>query len=283
VNAPTITTIKKLFAVSGNQCAFHGCTERIVDENGTLLGEVCHIRGDKPGAKRYDATQTEAERQGFGNLILLCPNHHTIIDADEDRFSASTLRRMKKRHEDKSKTPFVISDKMAERIIVLMGGAVVGAGLTELAKGLGHVFGSISSVLRPLQKSKKKEEPHEIVRREVAEILRYAPKGSFAVFANERTPQALCTYFAELFTTNGWRLLQQPAFKVSEETLRNFDATTFGMAFFMPDRHQLSNAQQAIEEVFTKYQFKRTRRTAGDEWFGAEHGFRAFILMAATK
>ena len=58
-------------------CAFPGCTEILVDKAGLLLGEVCHICGDKPGAKRYDPAQTEAKRQSFSNLIVLCANHHT--------------------------------------------------------------------------------------------------------------------------------------------------------------------------------------------------------------
>lgn len=69
INAPSAKTIKRLFAVSGNRCAFRGCTTPITDSQGAVFGEICHIKGDKPGAKRHDPTQTGAERHGFDNLL----------------------------------------------------------------------------------------------------------------------------------------------------------------------------------------------------------------------
>jgi len=40
----------------------------------------CHIKGNKPGSKRHDPNQSETERQGFANLLLMCPIHHDVID-----------------------------------------------------------------------------------------------------------------------------------------------------------------------------------------------------------
>ena len=80
-SGPGITDIKALFARSGNRCAFPKCSAAIVDDK-TLLGEVAHIKGARLGAPRYDATQAPEERHGYANLILLCPNHHTVIDSD---------------------------------------------------------------------------------------------------------------------------------------------------------------------------------------------------------
>jgi hypothetical protein len=36
---PTPSTIKKLFAYTGNQCAMPNCKELIVDPSGTMLGK----------------------------------------------------------------------------------------------------------------------------------------------------------------------------------------------------------------------------------------------------
>jgi hypothetical protein len=62
---------------------------------------MAHIRGDKPGANRHDNTQTQEQRDDYTNLILLCPNHHSIIDkkANEGRYSVAVLEAMKKEHE----------------------------------------------------------------------------------------------------------------------------------------------------------------------------------------
>lgn len=52
---PRLKTVKRLFAVSNNCCAFRGCDRRLVDAGGVVVGEICHIKG-KPGGPRFDAT-----------------------------------------------------------------------------------------------------------------------------------------------------------------------------------------------------------------------------------
>jgi hypothetical protein len=93
--------IKRLFAHSGNQCAFPTCNSLIVDGS-TVLGEVCHITAARSNGPRYDLTQTDEVRDGFDNLILLCPNHHTVIDADLESYSVERLQKMKREHEARS-------------------------------------------------------------------------------------------------------------------------------------------------------------------------------------
>jgi hypothetical protein len=40
--APQKDTLRRLFALSGNQCAFPDCKRRLVDEDGTFVAQVCH-------------------------------------------------------------------------------------------------------------------------------------------------------------------------------------------------------------------------------------------------
>jgi hypothetical protein len=65
----------------------------------TLLGEVAHIHGANPGSPRHDPNQSPLERNAYANLILLCPNHHRVIDSDEEAYTVDRLRRMKADHE----------------------------------------------------------------------------------------------------------------------------------------------------------------------------------------
>jgi hypothetical protein len=95
---PSQPTIKRLFAHSGNRCAFARCTAALI-EGHTIVGEICHIKGSKPGAPRYDAQQTPAQRHGYDNLILLCSKHHTVIDHDEMAYTVERLLKMKDEHE----------------------------------------------------------------------------------------------------------------------------------------------------------------------------------------
>jgi hypothetical protein len=92
--------VKRLFAVSGNRCAFPQCSTPLVDaESGSIIGEICHIKGEKPTAARYDATQSQADRHGFDNLILLCGVHHKVVDDDEVAYAVERLVQMKQQHD----------------------------------------------------------------------------------------------------------------------------------------------------------------------------------------
>jgi hypothetical protein len=112
---PSDPIIKRLFAVSSNRCAFPGCTEPLVKSE-TVVGEVCHIRSAREGHSRYDQSQTEAERSGFENLILLCRKHHKIVDTEVDSYPPDLLTEMKRAHEAKPKMLFTISDEMVQRL-----------------------------------------------------------------------------------------------------------------------------------------------------------------------
>lgn len=103
---PGITDIKLLFARSGNRCAFSKCRAPLA-LNDTLTGEVCHIKGTRPGSARFDSGQTDIERHAYKNLILMCPTHHTVIDDDEETYTVDRLCKIKALHESQS-TP--ISD-----------------------------------------------------------------------------------------------------------------------------------------------------------------------------
>jgi len=93
-----VRDVKRLFSLSGNRCAFPKC-ECAIAESGSLVGEICHIKADRPDGPRYDKTQTEDERQGFDNLILMCANHHKVVDDDTDAYTVERLRSMKLAHE----------------------------------------------------------------------------------------------------------------------------------------------------------------------------------------
>lgn len=69
---PTLQTLKKLFALSGNRCAFPQCEFPIVDSKGNILGQICHIEAAEKNGPRYNPKQTDEERRSFDNLLLLC-------------------------------------------------------------------------------------------------------------------------------------------------------------------------------------------------------------------
>jgi hypothetical protein len=166
VAEPSVRTIKRLFALSGNACAFPECDKRLIDPSGNLVAKVCHICADKPGGKRYVATQTDAERQGFDNLIVMCGYHHDIIDNDEITYTVVVLRQMKCEHEKISSGKYEISDETARSIILLMAGGVTGVGVASVTRDICNAVKLVTNALkrskrglkRPKVSEKKQEE-----------------------------------------------------------------------------------------------------------------------------
>lgn len=99
MNAPTLSTVKTLFARSHNRCAFPGCHAPVVEDTGTVTAEICHIRSQRPGGPRYDKNQTPEERNSGANLILMCGRHHKVIDTETRKYTAPTLIKIKQEHE----------------------------------------------------------------------------------------------------------------------------------------------------------------------------------------
>jgi len=93
------TTIKRLFAKSNNKCAFPGCWVPMVDDSDIVRGVICHIQGARPRSKRYNADLPEADRYTIDNLILLCADHHTVIDRSPEVYTVDKLRLIKRAHE----------------------------------------------------------------------------------------------------------------------------------------------------------------------------------------
>jgi hypothetical protein len=87
--------IKTLFARSGNRCAFPDCPELLVRDDGHIAAQICHIKASKPGGPRFDPEQSSEERNGASNLILLCANHHAVVDAQPHAYTVEVLEEMK--------------------------------------------------------------------------------------------------------------------------------------------------------------------------------------------
>jgi hypothetical protein len=113
-SGPNTSTVKRLFAVCGNRCAFPKCNAPMAVAD-TLVGEICHIKGKRPGAARYDATQPTTDLNGYDNLILLCSTHHKVVDDDEQAYTVARLQTMKAEHEARA-TP--ISDTEANQVAI---------------------------------------------------------------------------------------------------------------------------------------------------------------------
>ncbi|WP_061859941.1 hypothetical protein [Priestia megaterium] len=117
LQSPRVSTVKRLFAVSQNKCAFQNCLETLVAEGGKVTGKVCHIKARSEKGPRYDPKQSAEERHGFDNLILLCPKHHDVIDDDEKSYTVERLIEIKNEHESKSPKDIEVSSDTVTSLI----------------------------------------------------------------------------------------------------------------------------------------------------------------------
>ncbi|MDD3607202.1 MAG: HNH endonuclease [Candidatus Moranbacteria bacterium] len=98
----TEKTKKILFAESGNRCAFPECRQVLVlngeGNEHSIVGEMAHIKGEKPTAARYDESMTQIERDAPENLVVLCNIHHKVIDDQEKNYPVEMLLEIKNNH-----------------------------------------------------------------------------------------------------------------------------------------------------------------------------------------
>ena len=111
-----ISDIKRLFSLSGNQCAEPNCYSKMIADDGiTVLGEICHISAASENGPRYDPSLDNNKRRSFENLILLCPSHHKMVDnpSNKEIYTKKMLGKWKSEHIQKFNA-FPVSIAIAE-------------------------------------------------------------------------------------------------------------------------------------------------------------------------
>jgi hypothetical protein len=112
-------------------CSHPDCKERLVldapEDQPVTVGEAAHIVARAGSGPRGDHTWSPTRLHSYDNLILLCANHHTLIDRRPEEYPAQQIRTWKLEHEAwvraaTSKTPSplawsaIFQDDAARRI-----------------------------------------------------------------------------------------------------------------------------------------------------------------------
>lgn len=125
--APGTDVSRALWLLSGNECAWPQCDVRLLNANDDWVGEIAHIRGVRPTAARFDKSMTNEERRGYENLLLLCPTHHTQVDATAGRLAHTVqeLEQIKRDHEARFRRVIAVLAEMEEQYLDLTTGNTV--------------------------------------------------------------------------------------------------------------------------------------------------------------
>jgi hypothetical protein len=98
----SVKTHKTLWGRAANRCSIcrcelvFGATET---DDESLVGDACHIVAQKTTGPRGESTLTPEQRNKYVNLILLCKNHHKLVDDQVNQYGVDRLREIKNEHE----------------------------------------------------------------------------------------------------------------------------------------------------------------------------------------
>ena len=100
---PTALTIHMLCARAAGRCQFKGCNKYLFLDEITLdefnKSNVAHIVASSPDGPRGDITRSHQLSQSLENLMLMCLEHHKLIDTYPEKYTEEVLLEMKNQHE----------------------------------------------------------------------------------------------------------------------------------------------------------------------------------------
>ena len=102
-----------------------------------LIGEECHIVAREKRGPRGDSDLLVSERDKDANLIILCPNHHVLVDQDMSVYTVEVLTLIRAMHEARVRSALTLPHAKQEttRAIVAKR-ATSGAGLYSVVGGI---------------------------------------------------------------------------------------------------------------------------------------------------
>lgn len=121
---PVSPTTRELYLYSGNRCAFRtqteDCNKLLLRKDGTWNCQVAHIHGVKEDAARGAHSLDPDELRDPSNLVLMCSEHHLVIDNKEleSTYTVSLVQKMKADHE----APYREAMSGLERIVDVSDG-----------------------------------------------------------------------------------------------------------------------------------------------------------------
>jgi hypothetical protein len=131
-----------LWGKTGGRCEYEGCNMPLWLDSLTKAefntAYIAHIIADQPNGPRGDAKLSNELKTDISNLMLMCDEHHRLIDKqDVDGHPVERLREMKRKHERRVETLTAITEDKQSHI--LLYGANIGCQNAPLSYGKASV------------------------------------------------------------------------------------------------------------------------------------------------
>ena len=109
----------RLWAVSGGRCEM--CNRLLYQDlvfgHDGNFGEMAHIHAVSENGPRHKYDMSQDEKNNIDNLMLLCAEHHHMIDTNPEDFAEGLLIKKKKAHEERIRQVTEIPSEQSCRII----------------------------------------------------------------------------------------------------------------------------------------------------------------------
>ncbi|MGD1818528.1 MAG: SAVED domain-containing protein [Pleomorphochaeta sp.] len=113
-----------LWAKAGGRCEFPGCNKLLYKDLLTRkqsnLGLIAHNIADSADGPRGDKIKSEEKAKDIDNLLLLCPEHHKIIDDPKNltEYTVEKLALFKKNHEERIERLTNINESFTTQVVI---------------------------------------------------------------------------------------------------------------------------------------------------------------------
>ena len=93
-----------LMGKSGGKCEFRGCNKIVLEETLTgksgIYSNFAHIIADRENGPRGDKILSQKLAKEESNIMVLCFEHHKLVDENEKEYTVQLLNEMKEEHEN---------------------------------------------------------------------------------------------------------------------------------------------------------------------------------------
>ena len=111
-----------LWAKSAGRCEFNGCNKLLfrdeLTQNEMNFADVAHIIGDSPNGPRGDIVLSKEYCSDINNLMIMCKDHHRMIDEIIRAYNVELLRQMKQAHEERIERQTEIKPDKTSQVII---------------------------------------------------------------------------------------------------------------------------------------------------------------------